>query len=164
MAQITDILFRSLNPYIRYILLLVFIVILVLLSIWCYYKYAAPVLNDDYKNQSNIPNNGTNQVIDIYFFNVDWCPHCVKAKPEWIEFCKIYNNNEYNGYIINCVGGENGSDCTDSDSQVVIELIQQFNIEHYPTLKMVMGGTTIDFDGKITKDNLEIFIQKILNP
>lgn len=162
MSQIVEILFRNFKTHIRVISLVIFILILLALSIWCYYKYAVPSLNNNAKNQGNVPNNGTNQEVDIYFFNVDWCPHCINAKPEWITFCQNHNGKEYNGYIIKCVGGEKGTDCTESSDIQVIELIQKFNIEHYPTLKMMMGGTIIDFDGKITNDNLELFIQKVL--
>jgi len=163
MSQIIEILFRNINSYIRIISLIIFLIILLALSIWCYYKYAEPALNNNAKNQGNVPNNGTTQEVSIYFFNVDWCPHCINAKPEWITFCKNHDGKEYNGYIINCVGGENGSNCTNSDDITVIEMIQKYNIEHYPTLKMAMEGTLIDFDGKITNDNLELFIKNVLS-
>jgi thiol-disulfide isomerase/thioredoxin len=162
MSQIINILFRKFNTHIGTIAIIIFALILVLLSVWCYYYYAKPVLNINAVNDRNIPNNGTNGEVSFYFFNVDWCPHCVKAKPEWIKFCQRYNDQEYNGYIISCVGGENGTDCTNSDDPNIIDIIQKFNIEHYPTLKMVNGKTVIDFDGKITNENLETFITSIL--
>jgi thiol-disulfide isomerase/thioredoxin len=139
-----------------------FALILIMLSVWSYYYYAKPILSNDLIDQRNIPNNGSNEEISFYFFNVDWCPHCIKAKPEWIKFCQKYDGKEYNGYIISCVGGENGTDCTNSDEPSIIDIIQKFNIEHYPTLKMVKGSSIIDFDGKITDDNLETFIITIL--
>jgi thiol-disulfide isomerase/thioredoxin len=162
MSQIINILFRKLNTYIGLIAIIIFALILIMLSVWCYYYYAKPLLSDDAINQRNIPNNGSNEEVTFYFFNVDWCPHCIKAKPEWIKFCQKYDGKEYNGYIISCVGGENGTDCTNSDDPSVIDIIQKFNIEHYPTLKMVKGSSVVDFDGKITDDNLETFIVTIL--
>lgn len=162
MSQIINILFRKLNTYIGVIAILMFALILIMLSVWSYYYYAKPILSNDLIDQRNIPNNGSNEEISFYFFNVDWCPHCIKAKPEWIKFCQKYDGKEYNGYIISCVGGENGTDCTNSDEPSIIDIIQKFNIEHYPTLKMVKGSSIIDFDGKITDDNLETFIITIL--
>lgn len=162
MSQIINILFRKLNTYIGVIAIVIFALILIMLSVWSYYYYAKPILSNDLIDQRNIPNNGSNEEISFYFFNVDWCPHCIKAKPEWIKFCQKYDGKEYNGYIISCVGGENGTDCTNSDEPSIIDIIQKFNIEHYPTLKMVKGSSIIDFDGKITDDNLETFIITIL--
>lgn len=163
MSQIIEILFRKYSLHIRFFFILVFIVILTVLSVWSYYKYAKPEMSKTVLGHSNVPNNGTIEQINIYFFNVDWCPHCVKAKTEWEEFCKKRNNEEYKGYNIVCVGGVDGVNCTNSDDQNVIEYIQNYNIEHYPTLKMVKGGSVIDFDGKITNDNLEAFIENVLD-
>lgn len=162
MYQIIDILFRKYSSNSGTVALLGFIVILVALSVWCYFTYVKKMTTSEYANQSNIPNNGSTEKIHMYFFNVEWCPHCVKAKPDWVKFCQTYDGKEYNGYIIECVGGETGTDCTSSDNEDTIEIIQKFNIEHYPTLKMVKEGTIIDFDGKITSDNLETFIKNIL--
>ena len=162
MSQIINILFRKFNTHIGTIAIIMFALILILLSVWCYYQYAKPIISIDAVNDKNIPNNGTNEEVSFYFFNVDWCPHCIKAKPEWKKFCQRHNGEEYNGYIISCAGGENGTDCTNSDDPTVIDTIQKFNIEHYPTLKMVKGSTIIDFDGKITDENLETFISSIL--
>lgn len=163
MAQIIDILFRNYGSYVGTIVVVLFVILLIVLSVWCYYNYAKPAFSSNATNWGDVTNNGTNQTVSIYFFNVDWCPHCVKAKPEWIKFCQRYDGKEYNGYMIECVGGKNGTDCTDSDNADITELIQNFNIEHYPTLKMRKGGTVIDFDGKITDDNLETFLSKVLN-
>ena len=162
MPQIINILFRKLNTYIGLIAIIIFALILIMLSVWYYYHYAKPLLSNDAIDQRNIPNNGSNEEVSFYFFNVDWCPHCIKAKPAWIKFCQKYDGKEYNGYIISCVGGENGTDCTNSDDPNVIDIIQKFTIEHYPTLKMVKGSSVVDFDGKITDDNLETFIVTIL--
>lgn len=161
MAMITDILFRTLRPYARFLFLLVLIIAFIAISIYLYYSYVKPDLKD-YK-QKNIPNYGGNDVVYVYFFNVDWCPHCIKAKPEWIKFCDKYDGKELNGFVINCVNGYDGTDCTKSDSTEIIEIIQKFSIEHYPTVKMVKDTNTIEFDAKITYDNLEKFANTILN-
>jgi thiol-disulfide isomerase/thioredoxin len=137
-------------------------VILIGVSVWSYYKYAKPEMSTTEMNMANVPNNSITQQVNIYFFNVDWCPHCVKAKTEWKKFCERRDNKQFRGYNIVCVGGVEGVNCTNSDDQNVIEYIQNYNIEHYPTLKMVKGATVIDFDGKITDDNLEAFIEGVL--
>jgi thiol-disulfide isomerase/thioredoxin len=163
MSQIIEILFRRYSEQIKLVFIFIFIIILTVVSVWAYYKYAAPAMNFNLQSQSDVANNGTIEEVQIYFFNVDWCPHCVKAKPEWKKFCDRRNGEIYKRYNINCVGGENGVDCTKTEDVNVVDYIQNFNIEHYPTVKMVKGGTTIDFDGKITDDNMETFIEGVLN-
>lgn len=163
MSQIIEILFRRYSPHVRLLFIVAFIIVLAGVSVWSYYKYAKPEMSTARLNQSNIPNNGTSEEVRIYFFNVDWCPHCVKAKTEWKKFCSRRDNEDYNGHNIVCVGGEEGVNCTNSDDQNIIEYIQNYNIEHYPTLKMVKGGMVVDFDGKITDDNLEAFIENVLS-
>ena len=39
--------------------------------------------------------------------------------------------------------------------------MSSFNIEHFPTIKIVKGKDTIDYDGKVTLSNLEQFITSI---
>jgi len=118
------------------------------------------VVQPKYKD---VPNNATNTVV-IKFFHVDWCPHCKRALPEWQSFCSKYDRKEINGHMVECEGGENGTDCTNTEDPVVNKIIQDNNIEHYPTVKMVKGGDTIEFEGKITNKNLEKFMNAIVNP
>lgn len=163
MSQIINILFKNYSELIKLFFIILFLIILIALSVWSYNKYAAPAINKSLQSQSNVSNDGTIEEVQIYFFNVSWCPHCVKAKPDWEKFCDRRNNQTFKKYNIKCVGDEKGVDCTDSGDPEIIMYIQNYNIEHYPTLKMVKGGTTIDFDGKITDDNLEMFIKNVLD-
>jgi hypothetical protein len=58
-----------------------------------------------------------------------------------------------NDYTIKCVP----VNCTEETSENS-KIIQKYSIDSYPTVKMLMGGTIIDFDSKITEDSLEQFI------
>jgi thiol-disulfide isomerase/thioredoxin len=160
MYKITDILFRTFRTNAKLIGLAIVLVILIAVSVWCYYRYAKPAIST--QKQGNIPNYGKNETVHFYFFNVDWCPHCIKAKPEWERFCDKYDGTEINGYIISCVGGKNGTDCTKTEETEVVEIIQRFNVEHYPTLKLVKDSDVVEFDAKINYDNLEKFAQTVL--
>ena len=91
------------------------------------------------------------------FFHVDWCPHCKTALPEWENFKKQFNNKEVNGYITKCVD----VDCTDENSKVQ-NMISKYDIESYPTVKMVKDKNTIEFDSKITSNTLEHFVNTML--
>ena len=68
-----------------------------------------------------------------------------------------YNGKQIKGYNIKCID----VNCT-SESDEVNSYINQFEIESYPTVKMVKGGEQIEFDARITSDNLESFIEAML--
>lgn len=113
---------------------------------------------------TNVPNaNRREKNIEVYFFNADWCPHCTSSKPDWKQFVNKYNNTEKNGYIINCIGNEDGVNCTDSENNPeVAELIQKYNVKHFPTVKLKKDGDIIDFDAKVSMGNLETFINTVV--
>jgi hypothetical protein len=50
-------------------------------------------------------------------------------------------------------------DCTDSEKPATAQMISQFNVTSYPTIKMVKDGNTYEFDAKITEANLEEFVK-----
>ena len=52
--------------------------------------------------------------------------------------------------------------CTDETSEVS-HFIEEFNIESYPTIKMVKDNNKIEFDSKVKADLLEQFATTMLN-
>jgi thiol-disulfide isomerase/thioredoxin len=106
-------------------------------------------------------------------FYVDWCPHCKTAKPEWDRIKRKYENQPVGGYLVECID----VDCTDDYGEVTVskslhgmetppkvaDLIKQYGINGYPTLKLVKDGTPYDFEAKITEPNISKFVEEILN-
>jgi thiol-disulfide isomerase/thioredoxin len=95
--------------------------------------------------------------IEVLFFNVDWCPHCVRAKPEWAKFVDKYSGNSN----ITFVGDKEGVNCTNNDDSQVKDMIQKYNIEHFPTVYFVKDGQKTEYQGKVSADNLEEFMNKL---
>jgi thiol-disulfide isomerase/thioredoxin len=93
----------------------------------------------------------------IYFFHVDWCPHCKTALPEWKTFKSMYDNKTFNGYVLKC----QDIDCTEETAETTT-LINQFGIDSYPTVKMIRDSTTIDFDSRISTSALTSFVDTML--
>ena len=93
----------------------------------------------------------------IYFFHVDWCPHCKTALPKWEDFKGTHNNKVFNGYRLKC----QDIDCTEETADTAL-LIKQFSIDSYPTVKMIRDTTTIDFDSRISTSALESFVETML--
>jgi thiol-disulfide isomerase/thioredoxin len=178
MPSVFTVISDYLRPYQTAIIFFVAVIIFGSLAYYSYNNYYIP-----YKKRmedSDVANNPQRKKIaNIFFFFVDWCPHCKTAKPEWNSFKTQYNNTEVNGYTLKCYDinctEDNGSiDIIDIPNNVqeeyniqttptkIADLIRKYNIEAYPTIKMVKDNYTIDYDAKITSDSLEKFIQTVL--
>ena len=99
---------------------------------------------------------GTNKPterVTLYFFYTDWCPHCKKSKPIWNSLKEELENKEFKGVNINFVE----VDC-DKDAA----LAEQFNVQGYPTIKLVKGNQIIEYDAKPSRDTLMEFLQTSL--
>lgn len=179
MANLITYVNTILKPYYKYITGLLLLILFILISKFLYDTYFVKYKkNMNYKNVANAKN--TKDICSVYFFSVDWCPHCVKAKPEWLKFKQENNNKIINGYILKCYD----IDCTKDNGDEVIqfdvldvnnpdaskeipirptpiklsEMIKKYNIDSYPTIKLTKGDMVVDFDSKITKDTLTQFV------
>jgi thiol-disulfide isomerase/thioredoxin len=93
-------------------------------------------------------NSENSQVVVVYFFFVDWCPHCTNAKPIVEEVQAQYaNNNNVEIRAINCEDPANK------------ELVKENQVQAYPTVKT---NTGVEMDSSVTAANLNEFIQQQL--
>ena len=174
MANIITYVNTILTPYYKYMIILFLIIVFVMVARYAYNRfYVKKVKMEKGANVANA--NNILPIMGVYFFNVDWCPHCVNAKPAWIEFSNEYDNKEVNGYLVRCYD----IDCTDDSGEQVVqydkdiptnikptpvrisELIKKFKIESYPTIKMTKDELIVDFEAKVTKDNLVQFVNSM---
>lgn len=95
--------------------------------------------------------------VEAMFFNVDWCPHCVRAKPEWAKFVNSHSGDSN----ITFVGGADGTNCTDDSDSSVRSLIQKYDIQHFPTVIFVKNGTPTEFQGRVDADSLDSFLKTL---
>ena len=153
MSQFTDLLKKYIRPYYYYIISLLILIILLLVAYHVLKRFNI-FENFDVANDSN--KQGTSCI--IYFFHADWCPHCKKALPEWESFKQTNDGKMINGYKISCVD----VNCTNEDDANTTQYINKFNVEGYPTIKMLKDGQTIDFDAKPTIENLTSFVESTL--
>lgn len=163
MTTLMNVFNRYIAPYKRHILIAVIVIIFIIASYYGYNWYikgkyiSQEGLTDKFSDVANA--NRRKNTVEIYFFHVDWCPHCKKAKPEWDDFSSKYNKKEVNGYTINCVD----VDCTDETDDKVKDTIKSFNLESYPTVKMLKETDQIEYDAKISSSGLEKFVLEVLN-
>ena len=156
--SIVTILYRDyLRPYKTQFLILFFFILFSIVGYYAYRMIAKPVM--DNRKTANIANMAQRpEEVNVYFFFANWCPHCTKAKPEWNSFKTAYDGKELNGNLIHCTE----VDCTETDTTNA-PLIQKFNVDSVPTVKMLKGGKQIDFDSKLTNDTLTQFVTTMLN-
>lgn len=146
-----------LGPYKTPALVIIVIIIFSLVAYFSYKKFGASKLNK--KPTDDIANaNRRKDEVDILFFSADWCPHCKTARPEWNKFVNKFDGSTVKGHTIHCVD----VNCTDPDNPEIQASIQKYDIEHYPTLKMMKDGNIIDFDAKISEESLDKFVNAML--
>lgn len=148
----------SLPTITRYILIASFAAILIGCAYYIYKTYIVPQSDrsmiEGYASGMNIRNDHPNEeVVTLYFFGVEWCPHCKHAKPEWDSFVEENKNKTFNGKKVNFVN----VDC-DKDSS----LADKYDVSGYPTIKLDTGSNVIEFKSKPEKSALTEFLEKSL--
>jgi thiol-disulfide isomerase/thioredoxin len=143
-----------------YTIMIVFTIILfTILAGFYYYYYVAPKINTKYhSNSENVPIGSSNSNnAELLFFYADWCPHCKTAKPIWNQLKTDYENKTINGYKITFTE----INCSDETADVE-KMMNQYNVEGYPTIKLIKDGQVIEYDAKPTKETLTQFINTVL--
>ena len=113
-------------------------------------SYSANAEHDTYSSQ-----NGKDA--EIMLFYVDWCPHCKTAKPAWNDVKSEYENKTINGYKV--IFTE--VNCTEETAEVE-HLMNKYNIEGFPTIKLLKDGQVVEYDAKPTKETLTQFLNTVL--
>ena len=94
---------------------------------------------------------------NLMLFYTEWCPHCRTAKPEWESLKSEYDGKMINGYTL--VMSE-----YDGDSKLpeVQDLLDKYDVQGWPTIKLVKDNQVIDYDAKPTKSTLVQFLNTVL--
>ena len=109
------------------------------------------------EGESQSSQNSNSKDAEIMLFYVDWCPHCKTAKPAWNDVKSEYENKTINGYKV--IFTE--VNCTEETAEVE-HLMNKYNIEGFPTIKLLKDGQVIEYDAKPTKDTLNQFLNTVL--
>jgi len=130
--------------------------ILIIVGYYTYKQYADKT--SFHANRENIPKDqNSNKTATLMLFYVDWCPHCKTAKPEWENLRTEYEGKSINGYNLMFVE----HNCTNENDEVS-QLMDKYNIEGYPTIKLVKDNQIIEYDAKPTKSTMEQFLNTVL--
>jgi thiol-disulfide isomerase/thioredoxin len=121
--------------------------------------YYIPSLKSSYKpNREHVTNGSSDsKTAEMLLFYADWCPHCKTAKPIWEEVKAQYENKIINGYQV--VFTE--VNCTSENAEVE-QMMNKYNIEGFPTIKLLKDGQVIEYDAKPSKETLNQFLNTVL--
>ena len=153
MASFYEVLKTYFLPYYWYFIIAFAFVIFALLAKYGYDNYYAAQSGDAKKFKDVANAEMRDDELDIFFFFVDWCPHCKTAMPDWVKFSNQYDGKTVNGYKVKCIS----LNCTE-ETPDVLTAINEYKIEGFPTVKMVKDGKKIEFDAKISYNTLDQFL------
>jgi thioredoxin 1 len=148
----------SIISYKHFMLILAITIIFLIAAVYTYRRYVSPSVSPTYVANSEFVQEGAgvnqpSEVADLYFFHTTWCPHCKKSMPIWQELKKDLSNKEFKGVTLNFI---------DVDCDKETALAEKFNVQGYPTIKLVKGNQIIEYDAKPTKENLMEFLNTSL--
>ena len=135
------------------------VILFAVIPLLYYFYYILPSLKRQYRpNSEQVPAgaNSDNNA-ELLFFYADWCPHCKAAKPIWNDLKSDYENKTINGYQVTFTE----IDCSE-ESPEVEKLMNQYNVEGYPTIKLLKDGQIIEYDAKPSNENLTKFLNTVL--
>jgi thiol-disulfide isomerase/thioredoxin len=146
--------------------MIIFVVVLIFLvaAIYTYRRYVSPTLNKTYVANSEFLSEGAgsgagagpgnlNNSAELYFFYTTWCPHCKKSMPVWQSLKSELDGKTMKGVTLSFIE----VDC-DKDAA----LAEKYNVQGYPTIKLVKGNQVIEYDAKPEKDTLMEFLHTSL--
>jgi len=144
------------NPTYLTILICIIVAFAVMIAYFVWSSY-----NSEVKYNSNREHEDkqieSNKIAHIMLFYADWCPHCKTAKPEWNALKEEYDGKTINGYIV--VFEE--YNCTEQTEDIE-STMNKYDVNGYPTIKLIKDGQLIDYDAKPTKDLMEKFLNTVL--
>ena len=153
---------RKARSYLSWKLFFIIVTIALLIAaiVYVYKNYLVPKMNPTYApNKEFVDKDDDDKEAEIMIFTVDWCPYCKKAMPVWDKFQKEYEGRKINGYTLYF----RTINCTDENDAEVKDLLNRYNIDGYPTIKLVKDGEPISFDAKPEFDTLQQFLQTVLS-
>ena len=110
-----------------------------------------------YPNNEDSPSNGNGDTVEILFFHADWCPHCKKADPVWQDLRKTYENKTVNGYKLIFTDIDCSNESAESE-----KMMNKYNVEGFPTIKLLKDGQVIEYDAKLKKETFDQFLNTVL--
>jgi len=143
------------------IVIIILVILFIILALYYYYYYYVfPKLKTKYNANNehmNSDSSNSDKQAELLFFYADWCPHCKTAKPNWESIKTQYQNKTINGYHVIFTEVNCTTETADTE-----QMMNKYNIEGFPTIKLLKDGQIIEFDAKPTRETLNEFLNTVL--
>lgn len=137
----------------KYFLIISISAIFIMVAIYTYKNYVLPRFDNKSVANREFVHTTDGGVAELYFFYTDWCPHCKSAKPIWNSLKKEFDNKPIKNTTINFIE----IDC-DKDTSTA----NKFNVEGYPTIKLIHNNKIYEYDAKPDLETLKTFLNTSL--
>jgi thiol-disulfide isomerase/thioredoxin len=145
----------------KFFLALFLILLFIAIGMYVYKNHIKKKISKNYvdnkefvdKESKENKENKENKHADLYFFYTDWCPHCKTDMPIWNKFKNKVGSNSVNGVKINFINVDCGKDPGTA---------AKYEVEAYPTIKLVYDGKVIEYDAKTEIETLNEFLNSSL--
>lgn len=149
--EIDDIRIQSYNFFtnkknITYIVILT--IIFLFTSFYTYKKFAYPKIFKKYVANKEFSYGDSDNKILIMWFYTDWCPYCTQTVNEWNAFKDKITETDYDIDI----------NFQEIDCDKNPEIADKYNIEEYPTIKLLYKNDIYLYDAKPDVNNLIKFL------
>jgi len=142
----------------RTIIIILAIILFVSIGIYIYNTQFKTNFSTNYSaNNEHTMGTGKTAQAELLLFYADWCPHCKTAKPIWDDLKSEYQNKTINGYTVLFTE----INCSEETAEVE-KMMNQYNVEGYPTIKLLKDGQVIEYDAKPSKETLTQFLNTVL--
>jgi len=154
LIQMQETFYNLTNNRLLFVFSVLWLSLTLIIAYFSYTSYVKPMISEHKLNKEFINKNIDNsEDILVMYFYTEWCPYCKKAKPEWNKFeSYVDNKNKSIDYTISLVS----VNCDESKS-----IADKYEVDGYPTVKLIYKNKVHDFDAKVTKDNLVEFLDSI---
>jgi thiol-disulfide isomerase/thioredoxin len=141
------------TDYKKFLGIIIALVVLIAICVYVFKTYVSPKLNPMFAPNKEFVPEGYKEEAEVIFFYTTWCPHCKKAMPVWNEVKEEYNGKVINDYPVTF----REVDCDKEE-----EVANRYNVEGYPTIKLLKGNDVIEYDAKPEKSTIIEFLHKSL--
>ena len=138
------------NPGVRNLVIFIFIVFFSL-SVYIYFKFIHPKLNLTYVDNREFISPEADKMVVLWFYT-QWCPYCKSTYNDWKGFKSDVENGNYSIPI----------EFREIDCDTEETLANKYNIEEYPSIRIVYKDEVYIYDAKPDRLQLMNFLKGTL--
>ena len=131
--------------------------LIIITLVICYNTGLLSQSKSKFVTNNEITSSKENNTAELLLFHTDWCPHCRVAMPIWEDLKKTYENKTINGYRLVFTG----VDCSNDNAECE-RMMNKYNVEGFPTIKLLKDGQVIEYDAKPSKETIIEFLNTVL--